>query len=339
MTQLLQATAAASDTLRRFKVFEASDHAGTTDASRNGPNYTPCTLLCWSKPVLRLGVVSFLNAEPLIHGLATRDNLQIMLDVPSALAERLDGGEFDAALVPVFDVLRRGDAWRVVSDACIGCDGETMTVRVFSRVPPDRVRVLHADADSHTSVNLARVLWRELFDRRLEIRRLDTRVAGPAEMHDVEAVLLIGDKVVDPTRGHFGYEVDLGGAWRAHTGLPFVFAVWAARNDELRSAKGGSYGGAGAPASGRSALLCSILNGARDAGVACADALAAEFGPRHGWPVELARRYLTRCLCFTLDARMIEGANLFARLLAREGDLPDGAALSCPDVAQARAAG
>lgn len=281
---------------------------------------------------MRLGAVSFLNAKPLIHGLAARGDVRITCDVPAALAERLDGGEFDAALVPVFDVLRRGDAWRVVSDACIGSDGETMTVRVFSRVPPDRVHVLHADVDSHTSVNLARVLWRELFDRRLEIRPLDTRAVSPAEMHHAEAVLLIGDKVVDPARGHFGYEVDLGGAWRAHTGLPFVFAVWAARNSEWRMANGET--GRDAAASIRYSQFA-ILNSARDAGVARADALAAEFGPRHGWPVELARRYLTRCLCFTLDARMIEGANLFARLLARDGLIGDGAALSCPDAASA----
>lgn len=283
---------------------------------------------------MRLGVVSFLNAKPLIHGLDARRGLQIEFDVPAALADRLDGGEFDAALVPLFDVLRRGNAWRVVSDACIGCDGETMTVRVFARVPPDRVRVLYADVDSHTSVNLARVLWRELFDRQLEIRPLDTRAASPADVHDAQAVLLIGDKVVDPARGHFGYEVDLGGAWRAHTGLPFVFAVWAARNSDPQSANSEDD---------RIAAYLShspfeFLNSARDAGVACADALALRFGPQHGWPVELARRYLTRCLCFTLDSRAIEGANLFARLLAREGLIAEGSSLACPDAAGAATA-
>lgn len=284
---------------------------------------------------MRLGVVSFLNARPLIHGLAARRDVRIEFDVPAALAGRLDGGEFDAALVPVFDLFRRGDAWRVVSDACIASDGETMTVRVFSRVPPDRVRVLHADVDSHTSVNLARILWRELFDRGLEILPLDTRTASPAEMHDAEAVLLIGDKVVDPARGHFGYEVDLGGAWRAHTGLPFVFAVWAARKGNW-PATGGEADQEASPSACYSPA--EILNAARDAGVACADALATEYGPRHGWPLELARRYLTRCLRYTLDARMIEGANLFAGLLAREGLIPGRASLACPDAASATSA-
>ncbi len=281
--------------------------------------------------MLRLGVVSFLNARPLVAGLEGRADVGLCFDAPARLAARLAQGEFDAALVPIVDVFRRGQAWRVVSDACIGCDGETMTVRVFSRVPPDRVRVLHADVDSHTSVNLARVLWDELFGVRLDVRPLDTRVASPAEVADAEAVLLIGDKVVDPARGHFGYEVDLGGAWRAHTGLPFVFAIWAARNDTLRMAD--SEVGSDAASAASDAALFATLNSARDAGVVRAGEIAAELGPRHGWPVELARRYLTRCLRFTLDARMIAGANLFARRLARLGVVPASAELVCPDVA------
>jgi chorismate dehydratase len=50
-----------------------------------------------------------------------------------------------------------------------------------------------------------------------------------------EAVLLIGDKVVDPTRAGYAYEVDLGGAWRQMTGLPFVFAVWASPEPAART--------------------------------------------------------------------------------------------------------
>jgi len=99
-------------------------------------------------------------------------------------------------------------------------------VRIFAQVPPDRIRTLWVDTDSHTSVALARVLWRELYVRDLESRTIDTR---REDLRACEAVLLIGDKVVSPQRGSFAYEVDLGGAWRQHTGLPFVFAVWAMR--------------------------------------------------------------------------------------------------------------
>jgi chorismate dehydratase len=184
--------------------------------------------------MLRVGVVSFLNARPLIDGLETDRDLQLLFDVPSRLADRLASGELDVALVPVIDVLRSEGRLVRVSDACIGCDGETMTVRVFSQIPPHRMARLWCDPDSHTSIELARVLWREVYGVELSLEPL--RREQPLD--GLEAVLLIGDKVVDPRRAGFAYEVDLGGAWRSHTGLPFVFAVWAVRGRERGTGNG-----------------------------------------------------------------------------------------------------
>lgn len=247
----------------------------------------------------RLGVVSFLNSKPLIDGLAQRPDVELVFDVPSRLPELLDSGRVDAALIPIVDVIRSAGHYRVVSDACIGCDGETMTVRIFSQTPPDRIRTLYVDGDSHTSKALATVMWRELYDASLELRPFDARTM---KCEECESVLLIGDKVVNRVRGGFAYEVDLGAAWRQHTGLPFVFAVWAGRS-----------GGQNA-ADGCAAALDSLLSEARDSGVDRAKDIAAEFAPKLWWPTDLAVKYLSRCLKYKLDARYVEGANLFARL-------------------------
>jgi chorismate dehydratase len=263
--------------------------------------------------MFKLGVVEFLNSRPLIEGLTDQPEVQCLLDVPARLSRQLETGAVDAALIPVIDVLRSAGRLQVVSDACIACDGETMTVRVFSQVPPDRIQRLAVDVDSHTSVALARVLWHELYGRELELHSAELR--GPGA-NNYESVLLIGDKVVDPARGSFAYEIDLGGAWRQHTGLPFVFAVWA-------QAEAAAAPAASAPRGRRD--LGEILSAARDRGVAHAAEIAETDGPKLGWPVELARRYLTRCLRFTLDERAVAGADLFARF-CRKLDLapPDG---------------
>lgn len=247
--------------------------------------------------MIRLGVVSFLNARPLVDGLTQRDDVHITCDVPARLGERLLHGEFDAALVPIVDVLTAAQPLRIVSDACIGCDGETMTVRVFSQIPPHRVERLFADTDSHTSVMLARVIWQELFGRTVTIDPL----ARGADYGAMQTVLLIGDKVIDPRRGSFAYEIDLGGAWRQHTGLPFVFAVWAMR-DESQSAD----------FSTRCTAITDLLETARDRGLARAAEIAREQGPALGWPVELAERYLCRRLMFELTPAAMRGANRFA---------------------------
>jgi chorismate dehydratase len=266
----------------------------------------------------RLGVVSFLNSRPLIAGLTTDVRIELLYDTPARLPRWLDDGQVDAALIPVIDVLRSGGRYRVISDACIGCERETMTVRVFSQIPPERIHVLWTDGDSHTSAALAAVLWRRIYGRNLELRRFEARREN---LRGLKSVLLIGDKVVEASHGGFPYEMDLGSAWRLHTALPFVFAVWACRNDrdENRSLRIDTD------------ELAALLSAARDRGVAEAARIAAVQGPDLGWPIEQARDYLTRCLKFKLDARDIEGADLFGRLCAEADIVPADSRIAWPD--------
>jgi chorismate dehydratase len=282
--------------------------------------------------MLRLGVVSFLNSRPLIEGLERAGDVQIVFDVPARLAARLLGGEVDASLVPLIDVVRAAGRLRVVSDACIASDGETMTVRVFSQVPPQQIRHLWVDADSHTSVALASVLWGDVYGLTPELCPLEG--VSPWS-RDFEAVLVIGDKVVDPGRRVYAYEVDLGGLWRQHTGLPFVFAVWATQGKH-RPLAGNQDGGMAAALSGHvppepRETVSNILSAARDRGVQRATEIAETDGPRLGWSVDAARHYLTRCLRFKLDARTVAGANLFVQRCAELGLAPADARVPWPD--------
>ncbi|MCO6437005.1 MAG: menaquinone biosynthesis protein [Phycisphaerae bacterium] len=247
----------------------------------------------------RLGVVSYLNAKPLIAGLDHDPAFDLRFEVPSKLPALLESAEVECALVPVIDILSAGSRWKIVSDACIGCDGETFTVRVFSRVPAEKVRILHVDGDSHTSVALARTIWRESYGYDPEIVPLES-AAGDASR---DAILLIGDKVVTSRPVGYDLEIDLGSAWKSLTSLPFVFAAWAVDRD----ADVGD--------------LAARLGEARDRGVRSAAMIAADFGPGMGWPVTLATRYLTQRLKFTLGPRQREGMARFRELLARHGRL------------------
>ncbi len=248
----------------------------------------------------RLGVVSYLNAKPLVAGLEADSSVQLTFDVPSRLPILLDTAQVDVALVPVIDLLQPGRDWQVVSDACIGCDGETLTVRVFSRVPPERIRRLHVDGDSHTSIALARVIWAETHGTRLELRPFE----GNETVDQCEAVLLIGDKVVHNTLMDYEIETDLGSAWKSLTSLPFVFAVWAAKQ--------------GVDVSDLSAKLST----ARDKGVDSAELIAADYGPGLNWPVTLAKRYLTKRLQFRLTPRYQQGMAKFFELARKHGLVP-----------------
>jgi chorismate dehydratase len=250
----------------------------------------------------RLGAVSFLNAKPLTAGLDTDPSIELIFDVPSRLPDLLDTSRVDAALVPVIDLVQANRSWQIISDACIGCDGETLTVRVFSRVPAAAIRTLHVDGDSHTSVALARIIWNELYHVALDI----VPFVGSETVADCEAILLIGDKVVNHKLLDYEIETDLGSAWKSLTSLPFVFACWAGHRDRITDVQ----------------QLAKRLSDARDAGVAAARLIAADFGPGLGWPVTLAERYLCSRLKFTLGHRQREGLARFLELAKRYDIVP-----------------
>lgn len=168
---------------------------------------------------VRLGAVGYLNSKPLLDGLGP-----VALDVPSALACRFHAGEFDAALLPVFDVLRRGNA-RVVDGVSISCRGPARSVVVASRRPFSELDFIFADPASVSSSALLAVLLAEFYPSGPSLER------GGRAPDAFDARLLIGDPALAFRRQHGDswFYFDLGAEWFARTGLPFVFAVWCLR--------------------------------------------------------------------------------------------------------------
>jgi len=248
---------------------------------------------------LRVGSVSYLNAKPLIDGLDRDPDLRLSLDVPSRLLDGLKTGALDVALLPVIDY-QRLPGLRVIPAGGIGCDGATLTVRIFSRVPVSQIRTLACDTDSHTSVALARIILCEQFHVTPELTSFDTY---HATQPDTDAQLLIGDKVVvaEPSRDIFPFQVDLGQAWKELTGLPFVFAVWTARPGvELRD-------------------LPLKLRQARQRGLQRIESIVRTHAVPRGWPLELARTYLLEHLKFHIEAPQLQAIRRFHELAAGHG--------------------
>jgi chorismate dehydratase len=177
---------------------------------------------------IRIGAVEYLNTKPLVYNLAKIAPLaEIVFDVPSRLADRLKIGELDVALIPSIEFFDDPE-YRIVSDACIACRGPVMSVKLFSRVPADRIATLALDEGSRTSAALVQILLKERHGLTPSIDPLPLR----ATLNDTsaDAVLLIGDRAIHSPPGRFAEVWDLGDEWRRWTGLPFVFAMWVARN-------------------------------------------------------------------------------------------------------------
>ncbi|MEL7239537.1 MAG: MqnA/MqnD/SBP family protein, partial [Planctomycetota bacterium] len=164
----------------------------------------------------RIASVGYVNARPLIEGLGEQPDLALHLAVPSALSAQLQSKAADVALLPVIE-LQRVEGLSILPVGGIGCDGHTLTVRIFSQTPLHEVKSLACDPDSRTSVALARIVFAERFGLRPDFVPLRSASGAPGE-----ARLLIGDKVVCEEPVGFEHQLDLGHAWKELTGLPFV---------------------------------------------------------------------------------------------------------------------
>jgi chorismate dehydratase len=252
---------------------------------------------------LRIGAVQYLNTKPLVHGLA--DAGALVYDLPSRLADGLAAGRLDVALIPSVEALRGG--YRIVSDACIGCRGPVMSVKVFFRTRPDRVATLAVDEGSRTSAALARVLLAERHGIRPRLERLP--IGSGLRDTAADAVLLIGDRAIeargaDRMAGSVQGVWDLGADGCRWTGLPFVFAVWAVRDGV------------------EPGTLVGRLAAARDAGVANLAAIAAAEAAAHGLTVPQCLSYLRDNLHYVLGSREREALELFGRRVAELGIVP-----------------
>lgn len=176
---------------------------------------------------IRVGAVNYLNTKPLICDLEDlAPNMELVLEVPSRLADMLAEGLLDVALIPVIEYFRAG-TYTIVPNIAIASRGPVLSVTLFSKRPWLEIRRVALDEGSRTSAALAQVLLRKRHGIEPELAPLP--LDRGAESTDADAVLLIGDRAMHACLPGFAHAYDLGQEWHDWTGLPFVYAVWAVR--------------------------------------------------------------------------------------------------------------
>jgi len=259
---------------------------------------------------IRIGAVSYLNAKPLYYGLGQyAPQVKLSMDVPSRLAEQLAAGELDVALIPSVEYLRGASrGYDIIPGFAIAARGPVRSVKLFSRVPWERIERLALDAGSRTSQVLARIWLDARYGQRPP--RVEELPLGVSALESTaDAVLVIGDRAMRVPHEPFHAVVDLGEAWHNLTGLPFVFALWVAR-------AGVELGG-----------LPAALEQSRAMGLAQAASLARMHGRRLGLDYATCYDYLTRILSYDLGETEIAGLGRFAMMAARLGLAPEGVSL------------
>lgn len=192
---------------------------------------------------LRVGIVDYLNSRPLAWGFLKGDHGDLFTPTfhpPATVARMLADGGLDIGLIPSIEV-ERIPGLRILPDLCVAATHEVRSVLLVSRVDPAAdpaaIRRVALDHNSRTSAALLRILMRERWSADPEY--VEARPDVERMLETADAALVIGDPAL---RFHASGErerrglhtVDLAAEWQALTGLPFVFAVWAVREEAWR---------------------------------------------------------------------------------------------------------
>ena len=181
----------------------------------------------------------------------------------------------------------------MVPAGLLGCDGSTLTVRLYSAVRPERISTVQCDTDSHTSVVLLQILLKELYG---VVPVVSDWVGRGGDWP--EALMLIGDKVVtdSPPAARYPHQLDLGAAWTEMSGLPFVFAIWMAKRRTDPAVI---------------ATAAAILDRQRRHNLQRLDLIVHRRAEPTGWPRAVAGDYLKHKLAFEFTGARRRGLELF----------------------------
>ncbi|MGW6297029.1 menaquinone biosynthetic enzyme MqnA/MqnD family protein [Streptomyces sp. NPDC055058] len=268
----------------------------------------------------RVGHIQFLNCLPLFWGLArtgTLLDMDLRPDTPDGLNDALAAGELDIGPISLLEFLRHADDLVALPDIAVGSDGDVMSCLIVSQVPLEELdgERVALGSTSRTSVRLAQLLLAERVGVRPEyyVCPPDLRTM----MSEAKAAVVIGDTALRASLHEAplaGLRVhDLGRMWKDWTGLPFVFAVFAARRDFLAREPELVH------------RVHSDLLASRDLSLAEVTKVCEQASQWEEFDASTLERYYTTALDFTLGAEQLAGIAEFARRVGGgdEGFPPD----------------
>jgi len=259
----------------------------------------------------RVGHIQFLNCLPIYWGLArtgTLLDLDLTKDTPDKLNDALVAGDLDIGPISALEFLKNAEDLVVLPEIAVGSDGPVMSCLIVSQVPLSALdgRRVALGSTSRTSVRLAQLLLEEREGVRPEYFTCPPDL--PQMMQEADAAVVIGDAALRAAlhqAPELGLQVhDLGQMWKEWTGLPFVFAVWAARREFL----------AEQPELVREVHRAFLDS--RDLSMEEVDKVCEQAARWEAFDEETFRRYYTEALDFSFGERQLTGMREFARRVA-----------------------
>jgi len=172
-----------------------------------------------------VSIVNYTNTLPFKYGITEgrlESKIDLQLDIPSVCAQKVIEGKVDIGLIPVA-VIPLLKEHHIISKYCLGSNDKVDTVKLYSKVPLEKIEKIYLDYQSRTSVTLVQVLAK--FFWKVGPEFIDAKEGYEKLIGENTAAVVIGDRCFE-MNGNFEYEYDLAGEWKKFTGMPFVFAAW-----------------------------------------------------------------------------------------------------------------
>ena len=180
-------------------------------------------------------MVNYINTAPLYDvwlRTVNRPDWDIVEAPPSVLNRMLYADQLDMGLVSSQEYAVHPERYLLLDDISISATGPVGSVFLFSRCEPERLaeRLVLLSGQSQTSVSLVKIILENFYN---VIPRYGVGPVLDAYRNDeISAVLAIGDEaLILAQSAMYPHKIDLGRIWHEMTSLPFVFAVWAMRQE------------------------------------------------------------------------------------------------------------
>lgn len=261
---------------------------------------------------VRIGMVNYINTAPIYEEWKNNVNHPewvVTEAPPSTLNILLAENRLDLGLVSSYEYAVHPHKYRILRDLSISADGPVGSVFLFSTVRPEELagKLVLLTGQSQTSIALVKIVLEEFYS--LIPRYTVGDIYDPRSyQEEVSAVLAIGDDALRlREEKRYPIQLDLADVWNKRIGLPFVFAVFAVREEFVAA---------------QSPILTEVwqtLLHCRDSGKEHLREISRLVAPRIPMEAESCYRYLQK-IQHNLNSKHQQALTTFFQYLIRRGE-------------------
>lgn len=184
--------------------------------------------------MLNVGIINYLNSIPFTAAFdlgVLQPHVMLQSGVPTQLNQKLREGELDVSFISAAEYLCYPELYTLLPDFCIGARERVASVCLYVRESIDRLdgRRVALTPDSASSAMMLRLFCQQHW----KISPQFVTLEAIDNYEGYEGFLLLGDQCLRRPQVPGFRTIDLATVWYYTTGLPFTFAVLAARRDSM----------------------------------------------------------------------------------------------------------